>query len=380
MNEDVCNIVQGSKDPVFKSSVECARNFECQAGCGQILIEGYYPDCFVEIAIRCFKCGAISKTPPLEDGEVLTTIITSVIKGRSYLIASTIDYFPSVIMSAPEAVEKAHGMCRPLGTEVIRPVDVALLDFTRARYVELTSVDYNSQKNVVRKNGPNVRFEYPLTWALESLGRIMEQDESKTSHEALVAIHIIELFNSICDRWAFSHRFPVVAKQFGNKKNFFHTIFSLMAADMLTSDGGSMVGLSLEDQHGVPNPDLYIRRGAAEKFHLEVKAPEEFQIITGSTDEGRIKSRLQKVLKGSSRQINRNSRGVLIVGASIDDNEAVRNLERWMRNLVRSRGAFHSGLAAMVIIVRRSDAEGPFYEMISATNEHYSSFNPWTSS
>lgn len=246
--------------------------------------------------------------------------------------------------------------------------------------MSLTSIDYALQKKIVSKGGQGVKFEYALVWALETLADVLHSKESIASDRASMAIEVIALFNSVCDRWSNNHRFAQVAKQFGKKDNFFHTVFTLIAADMISSDGGVMVGLSLEDQIGVPNPDLYVRRGANEKSHLEVKAPADFQITAGRIGEARVKTKLQRVLKDSSRQINRNSRGVLVVGASVNDADIVRELEKWMKNLVKSRGSFHSGLAALAIIVRRNDAEGSFYEIISATNEHYAGMNPWRDS
>ena len=57
--------------------------------CGQsTLIKGYLPANFLAIRIRCFRCGAITGTPGLPDGEILPRSAVSIEAKQVPVVAS----------------------------------------------------------------------------------------------------------------------------------------------------------------------------------------------------------------------------------------------------------------------------------------------------
>ena len=65
---DVPHFIQVGAAPVFRG----VGLGELVCRCGTVLIERYLPGNFLAIRIQCFRCGAVSSTPGLPDGEILT--------------------------------------------------------------------------------------------------------------------------------------------------------------------------------------------------------------------------------------------------------------------------------------------------------------------
>jgi hypothetical protein len=377
MTQEPSYLIQGSENPIFAGEVPIDNHLYCSAGCGQMLIENYYPDSFVELIFKCFRCGSMTTTPNIEDGEILAARVTYGSYGGKYLIGGTVTYSPSAMIAGEDVIERVSKICLPSGTLRRRKLDDRFVTEARDRYVDLTTVDYDLQSRIIDRGGQGVRFDYPLVWALKQLSHNMRPGIFPVDNPTRAALSIVNMFNVLCDRWDNSFRFPVVATQFGKKASFFHTAFTLMIADHM-SRSGQMVGLSLEDKHGEPNPDLYIRVQADKKFHFEIKTPEAFQITSDAYNHATIKSKLNRVLKDSSRQINRNSQGALFVGATMEDTGAITALERWRDNLITSRGRYHSGLAALVTVVKSDyDPNSLSYRIDGASNGHFGGLSPW---
>ena len=66
------NKVYGANDRIGVAFVGVGgRDLICR--CGQsILVKGYLPANFLAIRIKCFRCGAITATPALAEGEILS--------------------------------------------------------------------------------------------------------------------------------------------------------------------------------------------------------------------------------------------------------------------------------------------------------------------
>ncbi len=67
-DRDAPHFVQVGAAPVFRG----AGIGDLSCGCGSVLIEGYLPANFLAIRIQCFRCGAVTGTPGLPDGEILS--------------------------------------------------------------------------------------------------------------------------------------------------------------------------------------------------------------------------------------------------------------------------------------------------------------------
>jgi hypothetical protein len=176
----------------------------------------------------------------------------------------------------------------------------------------------------------------------------------------------------------------MVGRDLGKPNSFLHTASQLIVAACLFQVG-NRVGLSLEDNHGRPNPDLYIKMGAGAKLFLEVKAPQALQWGSGGAVAAEaIEAAVKKCVKDSSSQINRSHRGLLIISSSYLSPLCRPVLERAIQNALRARGRDHKYLAAVVAIspeIRASTLNGSLqydtaFHFSVSLNGHYDGENP----
>ncbi|MGA9014990.1 MAG: hypothetical protein WB509_21080, partial [Acetobacteraceae bacterium] len=82
---DVPHFIQVGAAPVFRG----VGLGELVCRCGTVLIERYLPGNFLAIRIQCFRCGAVSSTPGLPDGEILTRAAVPVVATRTPAVTTT---------------------------------------------------------------------------------------------------------------------------------------------------------------------------------------------------------------------------------------------------------------------------------------------------
>ena len=82
---DAPHFIQVGAAPVFRG----VGLGELVCRCGTVLIERYLPGNFLAIRIQCFRCGAVSSTPGLPDGEILTRAAVPVVATRTPAVTTT---------------------------------------------------------------------------------------------------------------------------------------------------------------------------------------------------------------------------------------------------------------------------------------------------
>jgi len=68
LDSNIPHFVQVGSVPVFRGAG--SSDLVCRCG-ASVLIQGYLPGNFLAIRIKCFRCGAVSTTPGLPEGEIL---------------------------------------------------------------------------------------------------------------------------------------------------------------------------------------------------------------------------------------------------------------------------------------------------------------------
>jgi hypothetical protein len=174
--------------------------------------------------------------------------------------------------------------------------------------------------------------------------------------------------------WSHHPRFQIIARDLGKPDSFLHTSSQLIVAAHLFRVG-NWVGLTLENKHGEPNPDLYIRGVRGSKIFIEVKAPKALQWSgDGSVTPRQIESAVKRCVKDSSGQINRSHRGILAMSSSYVSPGFHTLLEREVQKALRSMGRNHKSLAAVVGL---SPVLGsPGFQFSITLNSHYDGINP----
>jgi len=159
----------------------------------------------------------------------------------------------------------------------------------------------------------------------------------------------LNLFQECVGSWEHHPRFLRIAKDLGKPNSFLHTASQLIIAKYLIKHG-NLVGLSLENNAGEPNPDLYIRGTITGRTFLEIKSPRMLQGVNAAPkDLQNIENTVKRTIKDSAGQINKDRVGGLIIFASLIDKSASVKLVESARSWLEVNGAQRSGLAAIII-------------------------------
>ncbi|HWY72688.1 MAG TPA: hypothetical protein VNW98_03530, partial [Burkholderiaceae bacterium] len=82
---DAPHVIQIGAAPVFRG----VGIGELACRCGAVLIERYLLGNFLAIRIQCFRCGAVSSTPALPDGEILPRAAVPVVAAQTPAVTTT---------------------------------------------------------------------------------------------------------------------------------------------------------------------------------------------------------------------------------------------------------------------------------------------------
>ena len=77
-----------------------------------MLIERYLPGNFLAIRIQCFRCGAVSSTPGLPDGEILPRAAVPVVATQTPAVTTT-DIARGTVLACQEAATRDYALTRP---------------------------------------------------------------------------------------------------------------------------------------------------------------------------------------------------------------------------------------------------------------------------
>lgn len=379
--------VQGSDAPAFSGDVDTGEHLRCTAGCGQVLIENYIEEAYVNVGIKCHKCGSITRTPGLPLGEVFASPILTLGEKGAYLLGKTVKAKSGVIITCDQELARELEATAPRDRSlplIITPK--GLQDLTK-RYDNIVGERFSTQRKSVERLGRSSIKTFPFAWAITHLEDCLASGVLDIRRaETLTALLWLNMFNHVVGTWEHHPRFALVARDLGMPKSFLHTSSKLIAAAYLYHVG-NRVGLSLEDQPGRPNPDLYVRTSGRNKIFLEVKAPEALQWGGDrSTAIEQVENAVRTCIKKSSSQINRSSHGMLIISSSLLSESFPALLERAIQSVLSSRGRDHTSLAAvagmspsafrMTTQVRGGAASNVGFQFSITLNEHYRGTNP----
>jgi hypothetical protein len=384
--EELLYCIQGSAMPAFRGVIDTDNRLQCAAGCGQVLIDNYVEDCYVSVGIQCFKCGQITRTPCLPLGEVFATPTVSLGSKGRYLLGSTVSVPPGVVLTCDQEIEREIAATAPRVCSTGFTISEDGIKRLVSVYDEIIGGKFQQQKTIVERLSLASVKTFPFTWAISHLEKCLRSGIVDIRYaNTLTALMWLNMFSHVVETWQHHPRFNLVAKDLGKPKSFLHTSAQLITAAYLYH-AGNRVGLSLEDNQGVPNPDLYIRSAPHGKVFLEVKAPEALQWGDSvDVSEGTIQKAVKDCIKRSSYQINRAHRGVLVISSSLLSNSFPALIEKCARQTLKLKGRDHRGLAAVACLSPSNVAiDGPSGDMRFACefsfgvaiNEHFDGDNP----
>lgn len=365
---------QGSPLPMFACEALFGEDLLCAAGCGQILIKGFKADCFAGVSIECFNCAHVTETPPFPVGEVFPAYVMSLDSKKTYLLDGTTHYDASQTTASSTEIKKSIEDTSPKAPEY----DLIMNDQTVHSLIDVyqaaTRSDLGLQLRIAARGGKDNQVRYPFAWAINYLN----SPHSSDAFETIAAWKVLAMFASTNAAWSHHPRYELIAQQLTKRNSFYHTVFTFMAAHFL-HQSGNKIGLSLEDKHGEPNPDLYIRQGNNKNIYIEVKAPDILQVTSFQDDPSlKIDWIIKETAKRVHRQINKNKPGILFIGTSYIFKDIGPEIDRCRINTTRSIGRLNSGLAAIMTV--RPDLPAPnradIFRFQVSTNPSFDGENP----
>lgn len=156
------NIVQSGVGPVFVCRATIEANLDCEH-CGNNLVSGYLPECFVGLAFRCYRCKDLTKTGSLEDGELIARNLMIFPDGEIAL--TKIEYSPHHCITTEYAAETYVRRCAPAQVPPILQIDPRRLEHVIARYDHLSKGSLSRQRRELSRYRGNIAAALDLPFA-----------------------------------------------------------------------------------------------------------------------------------------------------------------------------------------------------------------------
>jgi len=311
---DLPYLIQGSIAPCFKGIEHTDSQLFCSYECGQILIDNYEVENYVNVGIKCFRCRNVTRTPGLISGEIFATTIHSLGESGKFLLNSIVPVPPNIMLTCDKEIKNTLESTSPKNVPCQLDISFQGLNLLVREYDEVVGDNFEVQRKIIDKFGGARAKDFPFAWAICYIRRCLKDDYIDLSHSTTrTALTWLQTFRHVVDIWKHHPRFNSVAKDLGKPASFLHTSSQLIAAAYLYR-AGNQIGLSLENRPGQPNPDLYLRRSGKTNVFLEVKAPQALQWSdeAQSVVYRRIESAVKRCVQYSASQINRKHPGILM--------------------------------------------------------------------
>ncbi len=231
--------------PVFRGSGK--GDLVCRCG-ASVLVQGYLPANFVAIRFRCFRCGGVTTTPGLPEGEILPRFAASIAAAQQPMVTTSV-IGPGDVLACREAIAGAYGLTRP-DSPPDEPLVLshAMLEAAAADYDRLAGGELAQQIAASPPaEGPD-HGPYPFAWSVSRLrpriGRPgwswLLQDDDAMAAMYVTAMHHLML----C--WGRHPLLPRLAAPLVRSNRFIPTVATLATAKLLF-DSGNRVGFSCSD-------------------------------------------------------------------------------------------------------------------------------------
>lgn len=338
---------QASGEAIFRCAGSGGNDLFCVSGCGQILIENMRKGAVIGIAIECSRCGNISRTPYLEDGEILSSGAKCCNGNNAVNVDETI-----VIEEDSSVVGKGYfdyirdisGPRRPILPEI--ELSVSGINKIREDYEKYFNTSLESQLRKIGLSAIDACVKYPFAWATDILLRRIS-GESLHHQQFNFAITIINLFNNSVRIWG---HHPNYSRFVGKENDFYHTAFKLIVANHLWESGNS-VGISNEERDGSPNLDLVVKDRRGRLINLEVKSPKGLRWTPDASarmNDEEVKKQIRLAIERSYRQIRKDREGILIIASSLVNESLPPAMDKCVVSYLKSKGRDHRSLIAVI--------------------------------
>lgn len=252
----------------------------------------------------------MSRTADLASGEIFSGNVVDIAGfGNIIRLDSTVSIQSGVVIASPGAKARVAHMMKA-GTPEAFDVSLqgvrALID----RFELSTQTSFARQQSVFSRGRRDAFHRFPFAWSIAALTDYLDRGGSiRYVQSALINL---KLFNEAISCFPNHPRFKHLLRGIAAPNSFHHNCTQILLARYL-QDAGNEVGISIEDNHSSPNPDLYFR-GLTDNsiFYMELKTPISLRphpdsILTIDDFYERVVIGLKK----ARRQISSSHRGII---------------------------------------------------------------------
>lgn len=346
------HFVQAGDGPVLIGAG--AETFPCD--CGNVLIQGYAPARFLAVAIQCARCGSITETPPLPDGDL---------PPRSAIIAS------------PSSQPRTTAMTLPPDTRLVGQAEMARLQalfqpVTPADSTYIVSADLLDQvvaafERHIGAPLPEVATagddaftglrDHPLSWAVRHLrGRLRETWACMEDAPTANAVTHVTGFLHFAATWSAHPLFPAMVATAAERGFSLHGLAPFAAAHCLTMMGNRV---RLPEPLGYPGriEGFSLATGPNDSVEVAFAVLDRFEYPFGARwDPPSLHTAVAETIGAAQGRINLRNPGVLILSPGT----ALAGFDEAMIEAVQGEigaaGRKNRGLAAVAPVVLRLQA------------------------
>ena len=346
--------------------------------CGQsVLIRGYLPANFVAIRIKCFRCGEVTETPGLPEGEILPHWAAA-IAPQEMPAVTTMGVARGAVLACATATARDYDRMRPRSLPDM-PFELSrgLVELAASEYDRLTGGKLADQIARSREASGADPGDYPFAWSLQRLREQIDKTDWSwlhENHDAVAAIHVVAMHHLV-RTWGHHPQFTHLAASVGEAGGFLRTLSTFATAKLLY-DAGNRVGFG-------DGLDLHFVTAADEPLTLallELPALQWRQLDLRSPE--RLRAAIVEVLALAQAKVNRSRPGLVVLPVSIWYPDFDQMLVDAIQATLHDVGRRHRGVAAVAAIMPKGlpagspDRIGFGYAFYPVLNPRFFGANP----
>jgi hypothetical protein len=345
-----------------------------------VLIQNYRPADFIDIRIRCARCGDVTATPGLGDGEILPRSAAPVAPGR-LPAASPSRVPPGTVLVCQDAMQRRYRQTQPLA---VRDEPILLtrgmLETAAASYDGLSGGRLVEQAAASPPALGDDHGRYPLAWAVLRLRERIGRPGWSWLHQnddAMAAMYVAAMHH-LMQCWGQHPLLGRLAAPLGRPGRFLHTVAGFALAKLMF-DAGNRVAFSLSGG----DVDLRLATADGAALSLALLAPERLQWHERERrSPDALRHAIIDAMGIAQPRVNRGTPGIVVLVASILQPDFDQMVVDAIHAAFRSMGRRHRGVAAIAIVMPKvlpaglHDRLGFGYAFYPIPNPNFSGDNP----
>jgi hypothetical protein len=314
-----------------------------------VLVEGYLPANFVAIRLQCFRCGAITTTPGLPEGEILPRWATQVEAADTPIFTAS-RIARGDMLVAREAIEREYAATRPASPpDEAAVLSRALVEATAADYDRLTGglLEQHAKASPPAHGADHGPF--PFAWAVLRLRERLDQPGWAWLYhddDAMAAMYVMALHH-LMRCWERHKLLTRLAAPIAERDGFIRAV-STMAMAKLLYDAGNRVGFSFRNNAA----DLHFTTPDDEPLSLALLAPEPLQWRQKHQRNPEVLcAAVIEAMRSAQGRVNRSKPGIVVLAVSILQPDFDQMVVDAIHAAFRLEGRRLRGVAAVAVIM-----------------------------